>query len=89
MIASQHHLPAPEDWSFDGKMREQMWPEEGQLDGSWMENDPRVPWLMEVLRKDLKTKKYLLIARSGPVVEALENAYVYMRVFVQQCSMRA
>jgi hypothetical protein len=30
-------LPAPEDWSFDGKMREQMWPEEGQLDGAWME----------------------------------------------------
>ena len=66
-------LPAPDDWSFDGKMREQMWPEEGQLDGAWMENDPRVPWLMEVLRKDLKHKKVLLIARSGPVVEALEN----------------
>ena len=66
-------LAAPEDWSYDGKMREQMWPEEGQLDGAWMENDPRVPWLMEILRKELKHKKVLLIARSGPVVESLEN----------------
>ncbi|UXJ59082.1 RNA polymerase-associated protein RapA [Acinetobacter baylyi] len=66
-------LIAPENWSMDGKLREQMWPEEGQLDGSWMENDPRVPWLMEILRKELKHNKVLLIARSGPVVEALEN----------------
>lgn len=66
-------LVAPENWSVDGKLREQMWPEEGQLDGSWMETDPRVPWLMEILRKELKHNKVLLIARSGPVVEALEN----------------
>lgn len=67
-------LPAPENWSKDGKLREQMWPEEAQLDGAWMETDPRVMWLMERLRTDLKHKKVLLIARSGPVVEALENA---------------
>ncbi|HCK64302.1 MAG TPA: RNA polymerase-associated protein RapA, partial [Acinetobacter radioresistens] len=67
-------LPAPETWSMDGKLREQMWPEEGQIDGAWMESDPRVAWLMEMLRKDLKHNKVLLIARSGPVVEALENA---------------
>lgn len=66
-------LPAPANWSMDGKLREQMWPEESQLDGSWMETDPRVMWLMEKLRVDLKHKKVLLIARSGPVVEALEN----------------
>jgi len=66
-------LPVPENWSKDGKLREQMWPEESQLDGSWMETDPRVMWLMEKLRTDLKHKKVLLIARSGPVVEALEN----------------
>lgn len=58
----------------DGKLREQMWPEEAQIDGSWMQNDPRVPWLMEILRKELKHKKVLLIARSGPVVESLESA---------------
>ncbi|AXQ22897.1 RNA polymerase-associated protein RapA [Acinetobacter wuhouensis] len=67
-------LPAPENWSKDGKLREQMWPEEAQLDGAWMETDPRVMWLMERLRSDLKHKKVLLIARSGPVVEAMENA---------------
>ena len=67
-------LPAPETRSMDGKLREQMWPEEGQIDGAWMESDPRVAWLMEMLRKDLKHNKVLLIARSGPVVEALENA---------------
>ena len=67
-------LPAPENWSMDGKLREQMWPEERQLDGAWMQDDPRVTWLMEMLRTQLKHKKVLLIARSGPVVEALENA---------------
>ncbi|WOE32016.1 MULTISPECIES: RNA polymerase-associated protein RapA [unclassified Acinetobacter] len=66
-------LVAPETWPTAGKLREQMWPEEAQLDGAWMENDPRVMWLMERLRTDLKHKKVLLIARSGPVVEALEN----------------
>ncbi|MDK1683679.1 RNA polymerase-associated protein RapA [Acinetobacter terrestris] len=66
-------LPAPAQWSKDGKLREQMWPEEAQLDGAWMEHDPRVMWLMEMLRTELKHKKVLLIARSGPVVEALEN----------------
>lgn len=66
-------LPSPENWSKDGKLREQMWPEEAQLDGAWMEADPRVMWLMEKLRTDLKHKKVLLIARTGPVVEALEN----------------
>ena len=66
-------LPAPAHWSKDGKLREQMWPEEAQLDGAWMEHDPRVMWLMEMLRTGLKHKKVLLIARTGPVVEALEN----------------
>lgn len=67
-------LAPPAHWSMDGKLREQMWPEEAQLDGAWLELDPRVTWLMETLRKELKHKKVLLIARSGPVVEALENA---------------
>ena len=66
-------LVAPDNWSKEGKLREQMWPEEAQLDGAWMETDPRVMWLMEKLRVELKHKKVLLIARSGPVVEALEN----------------
>ncbi|TXJ07823.1 MAG: RNA polymerase-associated protein RapA, partial [Acinetobacter sp.] len=67
-------LAMPEGWNVTGKLREQMWPEELQLDGAWMETDPRVAWLLEALRKEFKHKKVLLIARSGPVVEALENA---------------
>ncbi|WP_092747313.1 RNA polymerase-associated protein RapA [Acinetobacter boissieri] len=66
-------LVAPQTWSMTGKLREQMWPEEAHINGSWMQTDPRVMWLLEVLRKDLKHNKVLLIARSGPVVEALEN----------------
>lgn len=67
-------LAMPEGWNVTGKLREQMWPEELHIDGSWMEHDPRVAWLMETLRKELKHKKVLLIARSGPVVESLESA---------------
>ncbi len=68
-------LPAPEGWVMTGKLREQLWPEEQQLDGSWLEHDPRVHWLITELSKSpLKHKKVLLIARSGPVVEALESA---------------
>jgi ATP-dependent helicase HepA len=67
-------LPAPATWPMTGKLREQMWPEEQQLDGEWMANDPRVPWLIETLRTQLKHRKVLLIARSGPVVESLESA---------------
>ncbi len=67
-------LPRPENWQTEGKLREQMWPEELQINGAWMENDPRVSWLMNALRHELKHKKVLLIARSGPVVESLESA---------------
>ncbi|MFZ3194439.1 MAG: RNA polymerase-associated protein RapA, partial [Moraxellaceae bacterium] len=62
-------LPAPANWPMTGKLRDQMWPEEQSLDGAWMQHDPRVPWLIEMLRTQLKHKKTLLIARSGPVVE--------------------
>jgi len=67
-------LPAPANWPMTGKLRDQMWPEEQSLDGAWMQHDPRVPWLIEMLRTQLKHKKTLLIARSGPVVESLELA---------------
>lgn len=67
-------LSAPANWPTTGKIREQMWPEEQSLDGAWMQHDPRVPWLLEMLRTQLKHKKTLLIARSGPVVESLELA---------------
>ncbi len=67
-------LPAPANWPFTGNLRQQMWPEEQQLDGEWMQHDPRVPWLLNLLKTELKHHKVLLIARSGPVVESLEAA---------------
>ncbi|MEC7120190.1 MAG: RNA polymerase-associated protein RapA, partial [Pseudomonadota bacterium] len=67
-------LSTPANWPMTGKLRDQMWPEEQSLDGAWMQHDPRVPWLIEMLRTQLKHKKTLLIARSGPVVESLELA---------------
>lgn len=67
-------LAAPADWPRTGSLRQQMWPEEQQLDGEWMQTDPRVPWLLNLLKTDLKHHKVLLIARSGPVVESLELA---------------
>lgn len=71
-------LPMPESWKDSthttGKLKEQLWPEEQQLDGSWMEDDPRVPWLIKLLQGELKNHKVLLIARSGAVVESLEAA---------------
>ncbi len=67
-------LPAPESWPVTGSLRQQMWPEEQQLDGEWMQTDPRVPWLLNLLKTELKHQKVLLIARSGPVVESLELA---------------
>jgi ATP-dependent helicase HepA len=67
-------LIAPEGWPTTGNLRKQMWPEEEQLDGEWMQTDPRVPWLLNLLKTELKHQKVLLIARSGPVVESLELA---------------
>jgi ATP-dependent helicase HepA len=67
-------LIAPESWPTTGSLRQQMWPEEEQLDGEWMQTDPRVPWLLNLLKTELKHQKVLLIARSGPVVESLELA---------------
>lgn len=71
-------LPMPESWlntaKTQGKLKEQLWPEEQEIDGSWMQDDPRVPWLIRLLQQDLKNHKVLLIARSGTVVESLEAA---------------
>ncbi len=67
-------LSKPSTWPSSGNLRAQLWPEELQDDGGWMEQDPRVVWLMQALRSELKYKKVLLIARSGAVVAALDNA---------------
>lgn len=71
-------LPLPASWQntvrTNGKLSEQLWGEELLTDGSWLEDDPRVPWLINLLKTTLKHEKVLLIARSGAVVQALEMA---------------
>ncbi|CAM4086653.1 RNA polymerase-associated protein RapA [Psychrobacter arenosus] len=71
-----HPLPLPEAWQgsyqMNGKLREQLWAEESQPEGGWLEDDPRVPWLINILKGELKHHKVLLIGRSGATIESLE-----------------
>lgn len=89
-------LPLPEHWQnsyhTQGKLREQLWSEELKPDGSWLEEDPRVFWLINILKQDLKHKKVLLIARSGATVESLEavlrlHAGIKTAIFTEQMSL--
>ncbi|MDO5651688.1 MAG: RNA polymerase-associated protein RapA [Moraxella sp.] len=89
-------LPLPDAWQntayIHGKLREQLWGEESFPDGSWLENDPRVPWLMKLLKEELRHQKVLLIARSGTTIEALEaalrlHANIRTAVFSEQMSL--
>ena len=89
-------LPLPSAWQntpyTHGKLREQLWGEESSPDGSWLESDPRVPWLIELLKDPLKHKKVLLIARSGTTIENLElvlrlHAGVKTAIFTEQMSL--
>ena len=89
-------LPLPEAWidsyQTTGKLREQLWGEENQPDGGWLEDDPRVPWLINILKGELKHKKVLLIARSGATVESLEavlrlHAGIKTAIFTEQMTL--
>lgn len=89
-------LPLPELWKGSyqtcGKLKEQLWGEENQPDGGWLEDDPRVPWLIDILKTDLKQNKVLLIARSGATVESLEavlrlHAGIKTAVFTEQMTL--
>ena len=91
-----HPLPLPEAWidsyQMTGKLREQLWGEENQPDGGWLEDDPRVPWLIDILKGALKHQKVLLIARSGATVESLEavlrlHAGIKTAIFTEQMSL--
>lgn len=91
-----HPLPLPEAWidSYQtiGKLREQLWGEENQPDGGWLEDDPRVPWLIDILKGELKQQKVLLIARSGATVESLEavlrlHAGIKTAIFTEQMTL--
>lgn len=64
-------LTPPADWPMSGVVRNQLWPEIQSDDDAWMETDPRVPWLIQLLKK-LKQQKVLLICRTAPVAMALE-----------------
>lgn len=94
--AFPHPLPLPEAWKdsyqTNGKLREQLWAEETQPDGEWLENDPRVPWLIEQLKGPLKHHKVLLIARSGATIESLEavlrlHAGIKTALFTEQMTL--
>lgn len=91
-----HPLPCPDAWVGNyqtcGKLREQLWGEENQPDGGWLEDDPRVPWLVNLLKENLKQEKVLLIARSGATVESLEavlrlHAGIKTAIFTEQMSL--
>ncbi|MDO4894959.1 RNA polymerase-associated protein RapA [Moraxella sp.] len=89
-------LPLPDAWKnshyVNGKLREQLWGEENYPDGSWLETDPRVNWLINLLKDTLKHKKALLIARSGATIESLEavlrlHAGIKTAIFTEQMSL--
>ncbi|MEC5210603.1 ATP-dependent helicase HepA [Psychrobacter sp. PL15] len=91
-----HPLPLPDVWidsyQTTGKLREQLWGEENQPDGGWLEDDPRVPWLIDILKGELKHQKVLLIARSGATVESLEavlrlHAGIKTAIFTEQMTL--
>ena len=91
-----HPLPLPESWidsyQTTGKLREQLWGEENQPDGGWLEDDPRVTWLIDILKGELKQQKVLLIARSGATVESLEavlrlHAGIKTAIFTEQITL--
>ncbi len=89
-------LVLPDSWAntyhTHGKLREQLWSEELQPDGSWLEEDPRVVWLINLLKTELKHQKVLLIARSGATIESLEavlrlHAGIKTAIFTEQMSL--
>lgn len=89
-------LPLPTAWQNSprthGKLRQQLWGEEAFTDNAWLETDPRVAFLIELLKNELKHKKALLIARSGKVIEDLElalrlHAGVKTAIFTEQMSL--
>ena len=91
-----HPLPLPDTWvnsyQTKGKLREQLWGEENQPDGGWLEDEPRVPWLIDILKGELKHQKVLLIARSGATVESLEavlrlHAGIKTAIFTEQMTL--
>lgn len=89
-------LPMPSSWAnthyTQGSLSQQLWGEEAVANDDWLSQDPRVPWLIGLLKDDLKYQKVLLIARSGAVVQALElvlrlHAGIKTAVFSEEMSL--
>lgn len=74
--AIAYPLAMPSSWHnsmrTQGTLSEQLWAEEYITDNTWLSDDPRVAWLINLLKTTLKHQKALLIARSGRVIQALE-----------------
>lgn len=94
--AIAYPLPLPTAWvgtsRTEGKLSEQLWGEEQYPNGEWLEQDPRVPWLIDLLKTNLKHEKVLLIARSGATVQSLEvalrlHAGIKTAVFTEEMSL--
>ncbi|HMU86067.1 MAG TPA: RNA polymerase-associated protein RapA [Agitococcus sp.] len=64
-------LTPPADWPMTGAVRHQLWPEMQTDNEDWLTTDPRVPWLIQLLKK-LKQQKVLLICRTAGVAMSLE-----------------
>lgn len=69
-------LPCPIDWPHESSLAHQLRPEHDAEDEEWCEDDSRVAWLVELLKKH-KREKILLICRTAPVVLDLEK---YLRL---------
>ncbi len=64
-------LPAPE--AYEPLLAKgAIWPETRVDEATWLASDPRIPWLISWL-KQYRREKVLLITRTGPLTEALEN----------------
>lgn len=64
-------LPAPDSyapWLAKGAI----WPESRVEEAVFLQDDPRIPWLVQWLKQH-KREKVLLIMRLGPLAEALET----------------
>jgi len=64
-------LPSPE--AYDALIAKgAIWPETRVDESTWLASDPRIPWLVSWLKQH-RREKVLLITRTGPITEALEN----------------
>lgn len=94
--ARPYPLPMPKAWQdgdrAKGSLKDQLWGEESCPPEEWLFVDPRVSWLVDILKGDLKRKKTLLIARSGAVVQSLEETLrarfgIKTAIFVEEMSL--